>query len=232
MATLRPRWFELFVHTTRLAMTVLLLVLVRRWPAFAIAAALLIYLGAFAFNHDVAHGALGLPRRLNEWVMAATALVMGVSGHGMRLMHQRHHARPMAADDIEGVGATLTRFGALLAGPMNAARYRVEAFRAATMRERRLQVLETAATLLLTAFALASRSTIGAAWVVVNVAMQMTTALWASHLPHHPPLWLVAGARRLVWTRSAAVLSFVLHDEHHAHPKLPCRLLADQPQTT
>lgn len=213
---------ELLLHAARLVGALGLVVVARGNPALALAACLALFLAAFAFNHDVLHGALGLPRAVNEALLSALALLMGWSGHAVRRLHLRHHARPLAADDIEGHGATLSFWGAVAAGPMNAARYRVEAFE----RERTVQAVETLAAVALTVLALASRTVIGAAWVVVNVTMQLTATVWASWLPHRPPAWARAVARRFAWTHSAAVLSFAFHAEHHARPKVPCGELA------
>ena len=134
-------------------------------------------------------------------------------------MHLRHHARPLEQDDVEGVGANLPLWHAVLAGPMNAAQYRVEAFRVG--RDRSWLALESIGALLLAALALISRSTVGAAWVVVNIALQLSASAWASHLPHRPPAFLVKIASHLEWTRSAVVASFLHHEWHHRFPALP-----------
>lgn len=206
------------LHVARLFTALLLLWSARHHPVLAVAAGVFLFLAAFAFNHDVLHGALGLPRRANEALLTVLSLLMGWSGHAVRRLHLKHHARPLAGGDVEGHGATLSFWGALAAGPLDAARYRV----AALEKERTAQLLENAAVVALTAAALASRTVLGAAWVVTSVAMQLTASVWASWLPHRPPGWLKAIALRLSWTKSAAMLSFAFHAEHHAHPKVPC----------
>jgi fatty acid desaturase len=211
-------------HLLRLGAPLLGLVVFRDDVWLGVVFALAAYLGAFAFTHDVAHGALGLKRRLNEWVLTLAALPMLVSGHSMRLMHMRHHARPLAADDVEGAGAATTLWKALGLGPINFWTMRVEAWRAANVRERKYIALETVAGLGLAALALAWPA--GRAWLVVCVVMTMTATAWASHLPHHPPRWMRAIALRLAWTGSAVLLSFAFHDAHHARPKVPCAELA------
>lgn len=208
---------EVAFHAVRLFAALLVVVLCRAHPVLALGACVALFLAAFAFNHDVLHGALKLPRWVNEALLTVLALLMGWSGHAVRRLHLRHHARPLAANDVEGEGATLGFWRALAAGPMNAARYRTEAFE----KERTAQVLETLAAVLLTGLALWSRTVIGAAWVVVNVTMQLTAAVWASHLPHRPPRWVKAAAKHLTWTKSAAVLSFLFHAEHHRRPRCP-----------
>jgi fatty acid desaturase len=195
-------------------------------PAVALAAAMALYLGTFSFTHDTMHGALRLSKRATDFWLFVGGALMGLSGHGMRLLHLRHHARPLAADDIEGAGARLSLLGALCEGPFNIARYRVESFKAANARERRFQIAETLVTVALTVAALLSRSVAGAAWASVNALMQLTLAAWASNLPHNPPRWLRAVALKFAWTKSPVVLSFAFHHAHHARPKVPCAELA------
>lgn len=209
-------------HAARHTLSLALLVAGAHHAPLALLGALSLHLAAFAFTHDLAHGALGLPRRLNELALSLASFPMLVAGHGMRLMHLRHHARPLGRDDLEGVGATLPLWRAVLAGPMNTAQYRVEAFRAARPAERHWLAAETVVALFATALALGSRSTIGAAWVLVNVTMQLTAAAWASHLPHRPPRAFLCIARALEWTHSAVISSFLHHEKHHRYPSIPC----------
>ncbi len=213
------------LHVARLFGALVLLWAVRREPALALFAAVLLFIAAFAFNHDVLHGALKLPRRLNEALLTVLSLVMGWSGHAVRRLHMRHHARPLAADDVEGHGATLSFWRALATGPLDAARYRLAALEG----ERAAQLLETLAAMALTTGALLSRTVVGAAWVTANVLLQLTASVWASWLPHRAPEAATRLARKLAWTHSAAVLSFAYHHEHHAHPKIPCAELDHAP---
>lgn len=212
----------LVAHAGRLGLGAVLMVAGADSAPLALVGALALYLAAFALTHDLVHGSLGLPRRLNEVALSLTAMPMLVSGHCMKLMHLHHHRRPLEKDDIEGVGATLPLWRALLAGPLNAAQYRVESFRAARRSDRLWLMVETLVSLGLMAGALATRSTIGAAWVLVNVTMQLTASVWASHLTHRPPPALLAIARHLEWTGSAVIASFVHHDKHHRAPWIPC----------
>lgn len=211
-------------HLLRVALPLLALLSSRGDWRIAVPAAVALYLGAFSLTHDLIHGALRLPRRFNEWLLSLAALPTLVSAHGMRLMHLRHHARPLAPDDVEGQGASTTLWRALWIGPANALRYRVEGWRAANARERRFLVGETVASLALAS--LAALRPEGRLWLAVCLVLQLTASAWASHLPHHPPARLKALALRLAWTRSATVLSFCFHEEHHARPRVPCAELA------
>ena len=226
MGTLARR--DLAFHVTRTAIGAGLMFLggALGRPWLALVGGVVLHLASFTFAHDVGHGALGVPRKLNEWLVALVALPMLVPGHTNRIMHQRHHARPLTLDDVEGMPALVPFWQAVLLGPMSAAQYRLEALKRVNARERQWQLGETAGTLLLALWALQTHTITGAAFVVANIFMQLTAAAWASHLPHRPPKVFMTIARHLLWTKSALILSFVFHQAHHAHPKVPCAQLA------
>ncbi|MDX2012324.1 MAG: fatty acid desaturase [Myxococcaceae bacterium] len=222
----RPiEWTHLLTHLARLTFPLLALL---AWPhpVVRLVAAVSFFLAGFALTHDLAHGALGLPRRLNELALSLAAQTNLVSGHTMRRLHARHHARPLAPDDVEGEGATLRVWQALRIGPRNAVRYRLEGFRGTRGVERAWVLGETLVSVGLIALSLATAHAAALTWVVTSLALQATMALWASHLPHRPPALLVALARHLEWTHSAAVASFLHHGAHHARPWVPCGALA------
>jgi fatty acid desaturase len=152
---------------------------------------------------------------------------MLVSGHSMRLMHLRHHARPLADDDLEGQGALRSFLGALAAGPANALALRLESWRVGNASQRRWMLAETVTSLLLLTAAVAVGPMAFKVWAATCVTMQLTASAWASHLPHHPPAVLRRIALALAWTGSATMLSFAFHAAHHAAPKVPCRNLAN-----
>jgi fatty acid desaturase len=220
-------WNHLATHLLKLACSLMVLA-VTKHPLLQAAGAVAFFLAGFAFTHDLAHGALGLPRRLNEWALALAALTNLVPGHAMRRLHARHHARPLAPDDVEGVGATVSFWQALWLGPRNALRYRREGLVGARGLERSWVLGETLASLVLVAAALVSREPAALTWVATCVALQATMSLWASHLPHRPPAVLVRVAQHLEWTHSAVVASFLHHDAHHRRPQVPCGALLAQ----
>src|ERR1041385_1340662 len=100
-------------------------------PALAPLAALAIFLLAFAITHDAAHGSLGLSRPATDFVLAAAGVAIGASGHALRLMHMKHHAHELAADDLEGAAAKLSFFRAVIAAPGLAAALHTTAWRVA-----------------------------------------------------------------------------------------------------
>jgi hypothetical protein len=153
---------------------------------------------------------------------------MLLSGHAMRRMHLRHHARPLSDGDIEGMGARRSALGALLIGPANAIALRHAAFRGAGGRERTLQIVETLAGAAVVALALVTRAPTLVTLVAVAIPLQLSMSLWASHAAHHVPERLGALCKRLAFLRSPVLLSFAYHDLHHRRPGVSCQDLARQ----
>jgi fatty acid desaturase len=216
---------DLALHLARIAASAIVLAATRS-PWLAGPASLALFFASFALAHDLAHGALGLPRRANDVALAAAGALMLTSGHALRRMHLRHHARPLEEGDLEGLGARLTLQGALAAGPANAIELRVEAWRGAPHRERAWQLAEMITTLAIAAACLAAAPRAIALYVALAIALHATASLWASHIPHNTPAIVLRMAERLAFTRSPVMLSLAFHERHHAHPRIPCQQLA------
>jgi len=215
---------ELALHAARLAASVAILGAAIHdgsvWLAAVASGAL--FLAAFSFMHDLAHGSLGLPRRANELALSFAGLVMLMSGHALRTTHLRHHARPLAADDVEGAPARMPLWRALLVGPAAALALRVSAFRHARSHGRRWQIVETSVGLVIAAALLGSASW---PYVVVAAVAQMTMGVWAAHVPHNAPPWVVRCARSFACTGSVTALRLAYHELHHERPGVPCQVL-------
>jgi len=209
-------------HVARIASSLALLVVV---PALAPLAALAAFLAIFALVHDLAHGALGLPKLANDLALAIAGVLIATTGHGLRVAHLRHHARPMADDDLEGAAAHVPLWRAALAAPGLALRLHASGWREAPRRARRWQRVEYLAVIALVGAAALGPHALRVL-VAVAVAMQLTAPVWAGHVPHRPPRWLLAIARRLAFTRSPTVISLLHHDLHHRLPRVPVGALS------
>jgi len=73
-------------------------------------------------SHDLVHGNLGLPRRINDLLLTITELIAFRSGHAYRAAHLYHHASYPAEDDIEGAAAGMPAWRAAHVDPMIALR--------------------------------------------------------------------------------------------------------------
>jgi fatty acid desaturase len=187
-------------------------------PVLAPLGALAIFLVAFAITHDAAHGSLGLSRRATDFVLAAGGVAIGTSGHALRLMHMKHHAHELAADDLEGAAAKLSFWRAIVAAPRLAVALHTTAWRTATPRERRSQLVEYAALAAVLAAALAGPRPL-AVYAAVTMAMQLFAPWWAGHIPHRGP-WRALAAR-FATLGSPTLASLAHHELHHRRPKLP-----------
>lgn len=229
---MRARASDLSLHLARIALAAIGLGLAAHQASARLgaAAAMALFFAAFALMHDVAHGALRLPRRANEIALAAAGSLMLMSGHALRLMHLRHHARPLADDDLEGHPARLSLPRALASAPLAAIALRIEAFRAAGPLGRRAQLAESFINASSLALLIASGNPALLAWAATALALQLSMGVWAAHIPHNAPAWLLAAARRAAVTRSPIALSLAFHELHHRRPSLPCgRLAAPSP---
>jgi fatty acid desaturase len=208
---------DMLVYVPRLLVSVAVLA---RMPTLAPLGALGVFMIAFAITHDAAHGALGRSRRMTSLVLACGGLAIGTSGHALRLMHLRHHARELAPDDLEGAAARMSFWAALVASPRLALALHVTAYRSASARERRWQALEYVALAIWVGAAFAGPRPL-ATYAAVALAMQVLAPWWAGHIPHRAGR-LRSVARRLASVTSSPTLaSLAHHDVHHRRPKLP-----------
>jgi fatty acid desaturase len=221
---MRPRFLDLAVHLCRLAASAGAIAVassVTSRVGMVVASAFL-FLESFALMHDLSHGALLLPRRVNEVALALAGVLLLMSGHALRRMHLVHHARPLADGDLEGRPARGDFWRALAGGPLAALSLRREAFRGAGRRGRRIQAVETLAGAALATALLASGRAPLVIYAIVAVLGQATMSAWAAHVPHNAPAWLSRIATRLAVTGSPTLLSLAYHELHHACPQIPC----------
>ncbi len=195
--------------------------LLHGWVGFVVvgACSFLAYISCFTLFHDASHGSLGLSAEGHSVVTGVAALPLLFSGHAQRQLHLRHHARPLADDDVEGQGARCSFWQAFISGPLLVSAMIIQGFRAVPLRLRAVVVAEWVGSL---SIALALVWAGYGVFVLVDVALLLTMGVWASHLPHHTPSWLARVAGVLVWTRHPVLLSLLFHDEHHRRPRVPC----------
>jgi fatty acid desaturase len=196
---------------------------------FRVAAAFVAVAAVFAASvlvHDLIHGSLGLPRRLNEVVLAVAALLLVKSGHGLRALHFAHHRRCLEEDDVEGSVAHASFVSLLVRGPILAARARFEAFRA-ERRTRAVQVIETMANVALVVMAVWTGSHAALVYGGAVVLVTITAPVWGAKIPHMVP-WNHPVVRRLATLTgrmTPAAASVLLHELHHRFPRIPVSLL-------
>jgi beta-carotene hydroxylase len=192
--------------------------------AAVLAAAAYTFYSYGSTSHDLVHGNLGLPRRLNHLLLSVIELAGLRSGHAYQAAHLQHHARFPQADDVEGAAAHGNWIGAILAGPLHQVRIWCWAVRHAR-RYRPWIIAEGLACLamLLGAVAAWPMTRVPSAYLALVVLGSWTFPLITSYLPHDP-----RGPDALRWTRRfrgnvAAVLfrQHLYHLEHHLYPAVP-----------
>jgi fatty acid desaturase len=194
--------------------------------SIAVPAAGATFFAVFFLAHDLVHGSLGLPPRVRRQVRAAAAQLLLISGEVMRLSHLRHHARPFAPDDLEGVAVRLGLTRTMRALPYLFIVLRIAVFGGAGPASRRRQLLEHA----LNAGGLAVGLLVPALrpYVVVALLAQLLVPIWAGYVPHRAPAWLLRCARRLAATGSPLAIGLAYHDLHHDAADIPSGRLGDQ----
>jgi beta-carotene hydroxylase len=196
--------------------------------------------GAYSFfsygstSHDLVHGTLGLPRRLNHVLLTLVELLGVRSGHAYREAHLRHHHCFPHADDIEAGAAHGSWLEALLTGPNHQLRIWWWAWRNAR-RYRRWILLEGIGCATIVAASIMSLPVTPIPFTYVALVMvgSWTFPLITSYLPHNP-----AASDRLTQTlrfrgRVAGMLfgQHLYHLEHHLYPAVPhhhWRVLAER----
>src|SRR6195952_818669 len=88
----------------------------RLWPLAVLSLMYLSFVTYGSISHDLVHRTLGLPRRVNEFLLTTIELLAFRSGHAYRLAHLHHHARFPHDDDIEGAAARMSLVRTLLEG--------------------------------------------------------------------------------------------------------------------
>ena len=200
------------------------------WWWLALPLAVVVCLAAFVQMHDAMHNSLGLAKPANERVLTLSGLLILKSGHGLQVTHLRHHGRCLTEDDPEGAPATWSFSRVLWQGPWHTLMLRREALRIAP-RTRRIQLTETALTLLLLVVFVGlywlTGSLVGLGYWGVAFLMSATMPIWASYVPHHVssrnPVARTAATLAQAWTPITA--SFAFHHLHHHYPRVPTALL-------
>ncbi|UYZ64557.1 fatty acid desaturase [Hymenobacter weizhouensis] len=222
------RWLELLRPWLLLGAYVFMAGLGWWWLAVPLAVA--VCLSGFVQMHDAMHQALGLSKAANKRLLTLSGLLLLKSGHGLQVTHLRHHAHCLQPDDPEGAPATWRFWRVLWQGPYHILMLRRESLRMAP-HTRRIQWLETAATLVLLAVFVAVYlwwgSLVGLVYWAVAFVMSATLPIWAAYLPHHlsehNPAVRASAATARFWTPVLA--SFAFHHVHHHYPRVPTALL-------
>ena len=188
------------------------------WAAALMSLAAMMFLTYTSSSHDYVHRTLGLPRLLNDYLLAVTELLGLRSGHAFRLAHLTHHRCFAGEEDVEAYAAAQGFWQALLAGPGHPFRTYLWAWRHASGQERRFLIFEASAIAGLLAAACFYRPlAIYSALAITSGWLYPLATVW---WPHRS-----CGVTPLEHTRAfrgrlvpALFLHHTYHLEHHLYP--------------
>lgn len=192
----------------------------------ALLASAVFFMAGLRQAHGGFHRTLGLPRGADDGFLFLLSLSMAVPLHAVKFNHLRHHARPLAHDDVEGACARLPWWLALASGPLFTVRMLCHAFAQARGRALGWMVAEAAALMAVVAFAVGSESYLLRYHLVVMALGNCLTGFFAVWLVHRgcDPSATYARTQR-GWLVNTLTLNLLYHLEHHLFPAVPaCRL--------
>lgn len=197
------------------------------WYAAALPLSFVFFLTGLRIVHNAFHGALGLPRAMDNVVLWVMSLIMLGSMHAVRFNHLRHHRLILGEDDVEGRSAGMPAWRALLFGPAFTVLLHTTAFR----RGKRRLAATVLTELLMNAlwitwvFAL-SGSSVLKYHVTAMLAGHCFTAFFAVWTVHHHcdrTHYLARTLRGRI--KNAVTFDMFRHIEHHLFPAVPTRHL-------
>lgn len=177
--------------------------------------------------HNAYHYALGISRRLTEWVMFGLSILMLGSMHAIQVNHLRHHRYCMEEEDIEAMSARLPGWKAVLIGPLFPLRLHLKAIEVGNRRQRGWILAELVANVAWVGLVFGVLEVKWLEYHVLAMALgQCLTAFFAVWTVHHDCEAEKLKART-IRGRLKALLTYNMffHVEHHLFPAVPtCKL--------
>ena len=194
------------------------------WPLAVLAVVLLSFFTYGSISHDLVHGNLGLPRRLNDLLLCLTELLAVRSGHAYQAAHLHHHARYPAEDDVEGAASRMGLARTLMEGLILQPKCWLWAVRQRRGRPGWIWCEGVACVVILVgAVALAPLTIAPAVYVALVVAGSWIIPLVTSYIPHNAHADQPMRQTRLFRGRllSLIAVEHLYHLEHHLYPQVP-----------
>lgn len=199
------------------------------WWVAALACSFVFFLTGLRLIHDVFHHNLGLPRWVDDAVMATMSALMLGSMHAVQYNHLRHHRHCMDDEDIEAMSAKMPAWKAILWGPIFPLRLHHAAWVGGGRRLRTWMVVELSlcaiwGVLVFGVFEVA----ILRYHLLTMLVGQCLTAFFAVWTVHHDcdRSHYIARTLRGRW-RTLTTFNMFYHVEHHLFPQLPTRRLPE-----
>jgi beta-carotene hydroxylase len=194
------------------------------WIPAALSLVVLSFVTYGSTSHDLVHGSLGLPRRLNDVLLSLIEAIALRSGHAYQRAHLHHHARFPAEDDVEAKAARMSLWRTLLDGVV----FQVRIFRWALRHPgESLGWIRTEGVLvlgiLIAALSALPWTPAPAVYVGLMIAGSWIIPLITVYLPHDVSQVDPVRQTRLFRGTLARLLAFdhLYHLEHHLYPGVP-----------
>jgi beta-carotene hydroxylase len=175
--------------------------------------------------HDLVHGALRLPRWLNDLLLSTIELLCLRSGFAYRRTHLHHHRFFPHKDDIEASIAYGSLGKMLLLSPFHQARLWFWSFRKAARRGQAILLLEAflACAYIAFAFAMLPSTPAFLIYAILVIGGSWLYPLATVYLPHDPHGTSKTSEARMFRGRLVDTLSLghLYHLEHHLYPAVP-----------
>jgi fatty acid desaturase len=178
-------------------------------------------------SHGAQHYSLGLPKRVQDFVLFSLSTCMLASMHAIQVSHLHHHRHCLEDDDAEGSTARLKWWQAILLGPAFVARLHTNAWSLASAPKRRWMVAEIISFTIVIALAIIVPNLHALRWHVATMIVgECLTGFFAVWIVHHDcdTHTTMARTQRGRWVNRLCYSMFY-HAEHHLFPLVPtCHL--------
>jgi beta-carotene hydroxylase len=196
------------------------------WIPAVVALALLSFFTYGSISHDLVHGNLKLPRKINTFFLSAIELLALRSGHAYRLAHLHHHRRYPNDDDIEGAASKMSLVRTLIEGLIFQPKIYLWAFK--NVQKKSDKVLMTLELTFILSYILLACIVFNKTPSLLIYAGLMVAGSWiipliTSYIPHSPENQEEVMQTRLFRGKvlSIIALEHLYHLEHHLYPAVP-----------
>jgi beta-carotene hydroxylase len=194
------------------------------WPLAIVSVMALSFITYGSSSHDLVHRTLGLPHRVNDFLLSLIELFSLRSGTAYRLSHLHHHHHLLARDDVEGSVAHGSLMGAIASGPTMQIRLWLWAWaKHAEVRPALLLEATGIAVMIVGAAAALRWSPAPLVYVALVVAGSWVFPLATVYIPHDAHGQTPLTRTRLFRGTFLRLIAFdhLYHLEHHLYPAVP-----------
>lgn len=193
----------------------------------ALACSFMFFLTGLRQVHNAFHDAVGISKKLTQWLMFGLSMVMLGSMHAVKINHLRHHRYCMQAEDIEATSARMSWWQAILFGPIFPFLLHRKALQVANKEQQKWIYAELTVNVLILSwvFLLQSEMWLKYHFATMLIAQCLTAffAVWTVH--HDCDEQQTMGRTIHGHIKAKLTYNMFFHTEHHLFPRVPtCKL--------